>query len=558
MASNKRTIYLGLDYSQFTGGVTEINRKMGLLDAEFKLATQQAKNYGSETDQLGLKTEYLTQKIALQNQKVEEAKKAYDAAMSSQSASAKEIDALDKKLLDERTKLEQLNGQLDENKKATDKANGANQSFGDEIRSVASSLGLQVSPALEKIAKKFDGVSAAVGNAVLGIGALVGGLISCTQAAADNADELLTLADTTGMTTDELQKLEYVSKFVDVEFSTLVNDIGKLESSMFKVKDGNKETTEAFKKLHVSVKDSRGALKDQNTVFWQTIDALGQLKNETERDKIANQLFGKSYKELTPLIKAGSQEVERLTQEFDELGLGMSGENLQKLSTLKDQWVRLDEVWSNVKNNLGLILLPILTSLFEAISKIPEPVLRAIVILTSIIVTLTLVVKAIKSMTSTFDTIKKFFGGFDAASLKTTAIVMGVVVALIALAAVIAVIIGKSDELNNSMNSIGSMTKSVQNEVTGAQNAYMNTKTNYAGRNASGTDYFGGGKTWVGEEGPELVTLPRGSKITPAGEAGAAFGEVNNYYITIDAKSVSDFNRVVELAQQQKMATRRV
>ena len=46
MPSNKRTIYLGLDYSQFSGGITEINRKMGLLDAEFKLATQQAKNYG--------------------------------------------------------------------------------------------------------------------------------------------------------------------------------------------------------------------------------------------------------------------------------------------------------------------------------------------------------------------------------------------------------------------------------------------------------------------------------------------------------------------------------
>ena len=75
MSTNKRTIYLGLDYSQFSGGITDINRKMGLLDAEFKLATQQAKNYGTETDQLGLKTEYLTQKIALQNQKVEAAKK---------------------------------------------------------------------------------------------------------------------------------------------------------------------------------------------------------------------------------------------------------------------------------------------------------------------------------------------------------------------------------------------------------------------------------------------------------------------------------------------------
>ena len=103
MASNKRTIYLGLDYSNFTGGVTEVNRKMGLLDAEFKRATAEAKNYGTETDQLTLKQDYLTQKIALQNQKVEEAKKAYDAAMASQNASQKEIDELDKRLLNERT-----------------------------------------------------------------------------------------------------------------------------------------------------------------------------------------------------------------------------------------------------------------------------------------------------------------------------------------------------------------------------------------------------------------------------------------------------------------------
>ena len=67
----------------------------------------------------------------------------------------KEIDELDKRLLKERTTLEQLNGQLQENKEKTDKATGANKSFGDEIRDVASSLGLNISPALEKLAKKF-------------------------------------------------------------------------------------------------------------------------------------------------------------------------------------------------------------------------------------------------------------------------------------------------------------------------------------------------------------------------------------------------------------------
>ena len=90
MPSNKRTIHLGLDYSQFAGGITEVNRKMGLLDAEFKYAQERAKNYGTETDELGLKHEYLTQKIALQIQKVEAAKKAYDEAMSSQNASQKQ------------------------------------------------------------------------------------------------------------------------------------------------------------------------------------------------------------------------------------------------------------------------------------------------------------------------------------------------------------------------------------------------------------------------------------------------------------------------------------
>ena len=151
MASNKRTIHLGLDYTQFTGGITEVNRKMGLLDAEFKLAQEQAKNYGTATDELGLKQEYLTQKIALQNQKVEEAKRAYEAAATSQNASQKEIDNLQKKFLQESTTLEKLNGQLkinDETIKQTDKDT---KSFGDEIRGLANTLGINVSPAVEKL-----------------------------------------------------------------------------------------------------------------------------------------------------------------------------------------------------------------------------------------------------------------------------------------------------------------------------------------------------------------------------------------------------------------------
>ena len=124
--------------------------------------------------------------------------------------------------------------------------------------------------------------------------------------------------------------------------------------------------------------------------------------------------------------------------------------------------------------------------------------------------------------------------------------------AVIALVTVLTVLIGRGNELKEAMNSVGTSVSSVTDSITGAQTNAKKTMNN-----ASGVAEFAGGKTWVGEAGPELVTLPRGSSITPADQAGSRIE--NNYYnITIDAKNVDDFNKVVQLAQQQRMAERRL
>lgn len=552
MASNKRTIHLGLDYTQFTGGITEVNRKMGLLDAEFKLAQEQAKNYGTETDKLGLKQEYLTQKIALQNQKVEEAKRAYDAAMSSQNASQKEIDALDKKLLQERTTLEKLNGQLkdaDNNIKAADKDT---KSFGDEIRGLANTLGINVSPAVEKLASKFDGVSASVGNAVLGIGAMVGALVSCTMSAAETADELMTLSKTTGIETDELQKLQYAASFVDVELNTMTGAMTKLTSTMSKARDGSKESAEAFKQLHIRVTDAHGQLRDSNDVFYETIDALGRIKNETERDALAMKVFGKSAKELNPLIEAGSKQLKELGIEAENLGVIMSGDDLEALGELQDSMDRFKATTEGLKNSLALTLLPVLTALFDAISRIPVPVLKTLVVLGGVVTSIVLAVKAIKSLTDTGKTITNFFKNFDTSSLKTTAIIIGIVAALIALATVITVLTGKSQELQNATKSITNSVQGVTDTITGTRD-----KVNKAANNATGVAEFAGGKTWVGEAGPELVTLPKGTKIETEKQAASRM-ETNYFNVTIDAKNVDDFVRVVQICKNLQQAERRM
>ena len=296
--SNKRTIYLGLDYSQFTGGVTEVNRKMSLLDAEFKLAQQQAKNYGNETDQAGVKIDYLSQKIALQSQKVEEAKKAYEDAKNSNTASQKEIDALNKRLITETANLESLNGQLKQTQKDTDNVSTSNVNMGEVFS--------KVKEVVSDLANKMKDLSMSFAN---------------------TGDELMTLSAQTGLTTTELQELQYASKFLDVSVDTLISSTTKLVRSMNSARDGSGEAAEAFKKLHVRVKDNHGALRDQNDVFKEVIDKLGKVSNETERDALAMEIFGRSAKELNPLIREGYEELERLKKESHEFG-GVMDEEL--------------------------------------------------------------------------------------------------------------------------------------------------------------------------------------------------------------------------------------
>lgn len=550
MANNKRTIYLGLDYSQFSGGITEINRKMGLLDAEFKLATQQAKNYGTETDELGLKEEYLTQKIALQTQKVEEAKKAYDAAMSSQSASAKEIDELDKRLLNERTKLEQLNGELVKTKDDTDKADKANKTFGDTIRGLASSLGLNVSPALEAVAKKFDGISAATGTAILGIGAMITGFAKLSKETAAYADEIITLADQTGFTTEQIQRMQYACMKLDVEFSTVEGSISKLTTNMYKAQKGSADLEGVFKKLHIRIKDGNGHLRDSKEVFFEAIDALGKMKNETERDAVAQQLFGKSAKELNTIIKAGSDQFKEYEANAKKV---LTDEQLERANAYQDAMDELNESFEALKLALGEFLIPLLTKVANFFASIPTPVLKVITIVAALTAGIILLSKAILSIKTVMTAVNALNGAFQATGTKTVAIVLAIVAALIALAAIIAIIIGKKDDIDKTMVSVQKSTEQMGQNVTNASAVASNVA-----RNASGTDSWKGGKTWVGEEGPEVVELPQGSRVIPNNKASQISNATNNYYITIDAKNVTDFNRVVEMANAMQMATRRI
>lgn len=181
------------------------------------------------------------------------------------------------------------------------------------------------------------------------------------------ADTVNTLAKKTGLTTEEVQQLQYAAELVDVSFDTISGSMTKnLKSMSTAVKateDKTNDAADAYAKLGVEIRDADGNLRTSKEVFWEVIDALGAMDDEADRDLTAMTLLGKSAKELNPLIKAGSAEIEKWNKMAKESGYILEQDVLDSYQQLDDQLRLLDNSFVSAKNGLGLIFLPLLTDL---------------------------------------------------------------------------------------------------------------------------------------------------------------------------------------------------
>lgn len=548
----KKTIVIGMDYSEFSGGITEINRKMGLLDAEFKRATAEADVYGDTTDKLGIKQDVLRQKIELQRKKVEETAKSYDKIVAAHGYESKAADQADKALLNERTTLLKLEGSLRDTEEQIEETSDKNRSFGDTLRDVADFIGIEANPAVEKFAEKFDGVDESIGKAVLTIGTMVTTLGALTLSTADSAKEITNVSQRMGMTTDQYQEWDYIMKTVGSDAESMTGDIAALAEKALEATDKTSDTAKTFRLLGVNVRDSHGALKSQNELFSDVVRGLQKMEDVTKRNAIASDLLSTTGENLGPVLNMTKEELASLRQEAHDTGYVMGEETLGKFKDLNKVMDDFKNSAEGLSNNFATVLLPILTDFFSVISSIPTPVLNMIITISGIVLAMYNIGKATSKAMDGFGTLKNAMGIFDAKTLKTIAIIWGVVAALIAMATIIAVIMGQGDNLSRAMDSVGNNVSRMGKGIQSQSNQIAQTQYY-----ASGTDYAPGGEAIIGEHGPEKVILPRGARVLNAEETRrSSGGDTYNLYAQINAKDIKEWNDVVSFMQQGKQAVR--
>lgn len=317
--------------AEFKRQINQINDSLKTLSAETKAVTSEFIGNEKSMEALTKQTEVLERNSKALNEKLDLQKKhLQELDEQGVDPTSSQYQKLQKEIFQTEEKLNKNEAAIKQNEKAMD-------SLGEETEDTAEAM----EKGGDKAVKFGDLLKAnLLSDAIIGgVKLLADGLkkvVGAVTDAAYAADDLNTLAKTTGLTTSELQKFQYASDLIDVSMDTLTGSMTKLVKNMASAENGSGAAYEAFQKLGVEIQNSDGTFRDRNDVFNDTIAALGKITDETERDTTAMALFGKSAQDLNPLILGGADALKELGDQAEAAGLILSQDDLDALNQVSD------------------------------------------------------------------------------------------------------------------------------------------------------------------------------------------------------------------------------
>ena len=324
--------------------------------------------------------------------------------------------------------------------------------------------------------ESLRGVSMAAAAATAAIGALA-------VKSGQWADDLNTMSKQYSIGTDKLQMYAAAAELVDTDVETIAKSHIKLERSMSSAADGTGSQAEAFEKLGVTVTNADGSLRDADTVWQETIQALGQLENETERDALAMQLMGKSASELNPLIEDGGETYANLAETMEKYDLDfIDQETLDNANKFNDELDTIKALGLVAFQSIGSELAGYLAPALEKVvgwvgkfvswlGKLDPAVLTVIAAITGFVAILAPVLIAVGKMATGIGAIIQLVGIVGPA-------IAGVGATLLPIIAIVAAVIAIGVLLYKNWDTIKAKALELKQKITEAFNSLKQTITN--------------------------------------------------------------------------------
>lgn len=567
------TVEIGGDTTGLSKALKGVNSEIKDTQSQLKDVERLLKLDPTNTQLLAQKQQLLTKAVGETKSKLDTlktAEKQVQAQFERGEVSKETYDKLEREII-----------QTEQSLKSLEKQAASSNAKLNEVSAVLT----KVSDASNKVASATKGISAAGG-------AVVAGLVGIATNAAKAADDLQTMAQRSGFTTDELQKFQYAAEIVDVSADAIISSATKMRKSMV---SSSSDTAEAWERLGVRVKGANGQLRDSNEVFYDVLEALGKVKNETERDTLAMQLFGKSADQLAGIIDDGGAALRSLGDEAVRLGIVMDEDTLTALHAFNDEIDKLKAKASAKLMQSGAkaleALSPVLdkiidkvASLLDKIGRLDAGQIKTIATIAAIVAVISplagLIGNTAIAVNSIITLLPKLATALANVNGKAVAIV-----AVFTLLAGLAIKVGKAWEDMSSLEKIVSVLGLVSAAALTAAIALgafqsaatlgvaaagiaagivaviaavesANKRAKQIPKMAMGGK-LSGGQAIVGEAGAELLTVSGGAAtVTPMSGAvnGSSYGTTNNYNFYVD--NIRTYQQIEQKLENERRTTR--
>lgn len=590
----------------------QLAAEMKVLDSQMTLLNSEYSKNGDSVEALSAKNEVLSQKIGVQKSNVElltEKLKESVAQYGDYDERTKDWQA---QLNNAEAELNNLNNQFDENKKKIEESGKEMGNLGDVVNGLTSKLGIQLPDSMKSSMNamgSLDASSLALAGGFAAVAAAIvkaeKALISMTRETASNADDLLTLASVTGMTTDSVQELNYMADLTDVSMDRIKDSLKETTNKMQEAAAGTGDAYDAYQRLGVEITNADGSLRSAQDVFYDTIDALGEIKNQTERDALAMDLMSESAQELNPLIDLGGEKMRAYAQEAHDMGYVLDNDALKSLQGVDDAYSRLQNTQEGVKNQLAAEFAPYLEEFYGDVTsgiKYIGDVLQQ----SGLVDSFGMLLETAGEIINPMDTLSNDKVPALTKALRPLSEVMAAIAdagdflsGLLTLdfnkmGTALGLNYGKGQMSNvqklntkwmqqdtnraTAANGYGSYFDTDTGKAYGNMEAYANAQyealvragdSSILGKsqdlwvqeylkklrgNAAGTDNWSGGWTRVNENGLERIYLPSGSRIQTASETRYTSGDTYNTAVYVD--HVEDLDTILRIAKNARITTR--
>jgi len=200
---------------------------------------------------------------------------------------------------------------------------------------------------LRSMEKRFNAIGGtlkrlgAIGSAVAG--AITGAFTTAAVVFANAGSKLFDMSQRTGVSVEALSELSFAADQTGGSMEALEKGFAGLSRTFFQAKRGAAAPVAALKEIGLTVADLEGLSPDQQ--LGLIADGLTAISDASIRGAVAQQLFGRSGRQLLPILIGAKGGLEALRAEAQRLGLVMSSDDAAAADALGDA---MDTLWAQV------------------------------------------------------------------------------------------------------------------------------------------------------------------------------------------------------------------